>query len=91
MARPLPFRAARAPATASHQGFMTVEARWRSMGHAGRSRAACGDRGDVCGCLGAYGVKALLGKARRYMLVLHAGAASGCSAVPPCSARSSPP
>ena len=31
-------RAARAPATASHQGFITVEARWRSivMGHAGR-------------------------------------------------------
>ena len=41
------------------------------MGHAGRAGASRGDRGGVCGGLGACGTKAVLGRARCCMLVLH--------------------
>ena len=70
---------------------MRAKAHQRSLEHAGRAGAARGDRGSVCGGLGACETKAVLGRARRCMLVLRAGTASGCSAAPPCSARSPPP
>ena len=89
-ARPLPFRAAPRPSHRAAPGFMRAKALRRSMGDAGRAGAARGDRGGVCGGLGACGTKAVLGRARRCMLVLRAGAASGCSAPPLCSARSPP-
>ena len=41
------------------------------MGHAGRAGASRSDRGGVCGGLGACGTKAVLGRARCCMLVLH--------------------
>ena len=89
-ARPLPFRAAPRPSHRAAPGVMRAKALQRSMEHAGRAGAARYDRGGVCGGLGACGAKTVLGRARRCMLVLRAGAASGCSAPLLCSARSPP-
>ena len=89
--RSLSFHAAWALAVTQHRRRQRATAPAWCAVRVGGAEGVWGDRGGVCGGLGACGTKAVLGRARRCMLVLRAGATSGCLAPPPSPARLTPP